>query len=148
MPLVRRCLIAAVSGLLAVLAMNALPDLDLCTGAQCIFVGIVVGPLVLFGAALLAWVLMALARVRPAWPVALGGPVVVLALVTTVLDMAEWPFPAFSAAVAGCYALAAAVTADELPRAWRVALVSPVVVLFGWGVVLPIARDLVFRSSL
>jgi len=136
--LVRRCLVAAVSGVLAALAMRALPDLDLCTGSECFFVAILVGPLLLFGAALLAWALMALAHIRPSWPVALGGPVVVLALVTTVFDLAESTFLGFSAVVAGCYALAALVTADGLPRAWRVALAAPVVVLFGWGVVLPI----------
>ncbi|MFI5591358.1 hypothetical protein ACIA5G_40345 [Amycolatopsis sp. NPDC051758] len=138
MLLVRRCLIAAVSGVLAALALKALPDVHLCTGVECIFVGVLVGPLLLFGAALLAWALMALARIRPSWPVALGGPVVLLALLTTVLDLAEVSFLMFSVAVAGCYALAALVTADELPRAWRVALGAPVVVLFGWGVVLPI----------
>jgi hypothetical protein len=31
-----------------------------------------------------------------------------------------------------------AVTAERVSRAWPVALASPVVVLFGWGVVFPI----------
>ncbi|WIY05621.1 hypothetical protein QRX60_17855 [Amycolatopsis mongoliensis] len=137
---VRRCLVAAASGLLATLALRVfqLPYQDLCTGAACFLVALLVVPLVLLGGALLAYVLMALARVRPAWPVALGGPFAVLALITTVLDVGEVPYWAFSAVVAGCYLLAALVTADELPPAWRVALASPVVVLFGWGVMLPI----------
>lgn len=135
--LVRRCLVAAASGLLATLAVTAFPYREMCTGAACLIVAMLVIPLVLFGAALLAYVLMALARVRPAWPVALGGPLVGLSLFTTVLDMSS-PFPVFAAVVAGCYALAALVTADGLPRAWQIALASPVVVLFGWGVVLPI----------
>jgi hypothetical protein len=135
--LVRRCLAAATSGLLATLALRAFPYRDLCTGPACLLVGLLVIPLALFGAALLAYVLMALARVRPAWPVALGGPLVGLSLFTTVLDMSS-SFPVFAGVVAGCYALAALVTADGLPRAWRVALASPVVVLFAWGVVLPV----------
>jgi len=32
------------------------------------------------------------------------------------------------------------VTAEGLPRVWRVAVALPVVVLFAWGVVLPIIR--------
>ncbi|MEU8635178.1 hypothetical protein AB0C38_23615 [Amycolatopsis sp. NPDC048633] len=138
MSLVRRCLVAAASGLLATLALRALPDLDLCTGSACFLVGLLVVPLVLVGGALLAYVLMALARLRPAWPVALAGPFVVLALITTVIDAGTWPFPPFAAVVAASYALASLVTADELPRAWRVALGSPAVVLFAWGVVRPI----------
>ncbi|SFW63623.1 hypothetical protein [Amycolatopsis australiensis] len=140
MSLVRRCLVAAASGLLATLALRAFPFSAVCTGPACMIVGLLVVPLVLFGAAMLAWALLALARVRPAWPVALGGPLVALALFTTVLDMAECPLPVFCAVVTGCYALAALVTADGLPRVWRVALGSPVVVLFAWGVVLPIVR--------
>jgi hypothetical protein len=131
----QRCLIAAASGLLATLALDAFPADDLCVGAACMIVGLFIAPLMLFGAALLAYVLMALGRVRPAWPVALAGPVTLLAVVTTV-DVGT--FPVFAAAVAGSYALAALVTADGLPRAWRIALASPVVVLFAWGVVLPI----------
>jgi hypothetical protein len=134
--LVRRCLIAAASGLLAPLALWALPVKDLCTGAACFFVALVAVPLMVLGVALLAYALMALARVRPAWPVALGGPLVCLSLFTTVLDLSS--FPVAAAVVAGSYAFAALVTADGLPRAWRIALASPVVVLFGWGVVLPI----------
>ncbi|WP_410669585.1 hypothetical protein [Amycolatopsis sp. cmx-4-68] len=135
--LLRRCLVAAVSGLLATLALRAFPASHLCVGPACLLVGLLVVPLVLFGAALLAYALLALARVRPAWPVALVGPLAALAVFTTVLDP-KGPFPVFAAVVAGCYALAALVTADGLPRAWRVALASPVVVLFAWGVVLPI----------
>ena len=136
--LVRRCLVAAASGPLATLALWAFPAKDLCTGAECFFVALVAVPLMVLGVALLAYALMALARVRPAWPVALGGPLVVLSLFTTVLDVSS--FPVFAAVVAGCYALAALVTADGLPNAWRVALGSPVVVLFAWGVVWPILR--------
>jgi hypothetical protein len=135
--LVRRCLVAAASGLVATLALMAGSNLRLCTGAACLLVGLLVVPLVLFGAALLAYLLMALARVRPAWRVALVGPLAALSVFTTVLDP-KGPFPVFAAVVAGCYALAALVTAGELPRAWRVALVTPVMVLFAWGVVLPI----------
>ncbi|MCR6484071.1 hypothetical protein M8542_14710 [Amycolatopsis sp. OK19-0408] len=135
--LVQRCLVAAASALLACLAMNALPADDLCVGAACMVVGLVVAPLMVFGAALLAYALMALGRVRPAWPVALAGPVTVLAVVATV---DPGTFPGFVAVAAACYAYAALVTADELPNAWRVALGSPVVVLFAWGVVLPILR--------
>ena len=72
-------------------------------------------PLLLFGVAPPAWVLVAPARTRPAWPVALIG-------LTTV-----------------SYAFAALVTADGLPDVWRVALGSPVVV-FAWGVVRPVLR--------
>ena len=78
--LVRRCLVSAASGLLATPALRAFPYADLCTGA-----------------ALVAYVPMAPAPLRPAWPVALGGAL-----------------------------------------AWRVALGLPAVVLFAWGVVLPI----------
>jgi hypothetical protein len=134
---VRRCSVAAVSALISALALKAAPVSDLCTGPACLLIGLVVAPLLVFGAASLAWVLMALARLRPAWPVALVGPLVGLSLFTTVLDMSS-PFPVFAAVVTGCYALAALITADGLPRAWRVALGSPVVVLFVWGVVLPI----------
>jgi hypothetical protein len=136
--LVRRCVVAAASGLLATVAMRALPDLDLCIGAACFIVGLLVVPLVLVGGALVAYLLLALARVRPAWPVALVGPLAVLAVFTTVLEPGAASFFTASAVVAGCYAFAALVTADGLPRVWRVALAVPVVVLFGWGVVLPI----------
>jgi hypothetical protein len=135
--LVRRCLVSAGSGALAALAMTLVPAQDWCTGAACLLVGVVAVPLLLMGAALLAWLLMGLARVRESWQVAIGGPLAVLALVTTVLDMTTsiaW----YLGVIAACYALAAAVTAEQVPRAWRVALASPVVVLFGWGVVLPI----------
>jgi hypothetical protein len=136
--LVRRCLVAAASGLVATLVLWAFPYREMCTGPACLVIAMFVVPLAVFGAALIAYVLLALARVRPAWPVALIGPLIVLSLVTTVLDLVACPFPLFCAVVAGCYVLAALVTADALPRAWRVALASPVVVLFGWGVVLPI----------
>ena len=138
--LVRRCLVAAASGLVATLALMAFPYRDTCTGAACLVIAMLVIPLVAVGAALIAYALMALARVRPAWPVALIGPLAVLSLVTTVLDLVTCPFPVFCVAVAGCYALAALVTADGLPNAWRVALGSPVVVLFAWGVIWPILR--------
>ncbi|SEF27625.1 hypothetical protein SAMN05421837_103965 [Amycolatopsis pretoriensis] len=137
MLLVRRCLVAAASALLAALAVNAFPADDLCVGAGCMLVGLFVAPLIVLGAALLAYALMALGRVRPAWPVALAGPITLLAVVTTV-DVGT--FPVFAAAAAACYAYAALVTADGLPNAWRVALGSPVVVLFAWGVVWPIVR--------
>jgi hypothetical protein len=136
--LLRRCLVAAASAALAAFAMTLVPDRDWCTGTSCILLGIVVGPLMLMAAALLAWLIMGLARVRDAWQVALGGPLVMLALGTTVLDMSTWPVAGALVVVAACYALAAFVTADTPPRAWRVALVSPVVALFGWGVVVPI----------
>ncbi|GHF98527.1 MULTISPECIES: hypothetical protein [Amycolatopsis] len=136
--LVRRCLVAMVSGLLALFALRAFPYRDVCTGPACIFAAMFVVPLVVIGAALLAYPLMALGRVRPAWPVALVGPLVVLSLVTTVLDLVTCPFPVVCVAVAGSYAFAALVTADGLPRAWRVVLAAPAVVLFAWGVVWPI----------
>ncbi|WP_372663120.1 hypothetical protein [Amycolatopsis kentuckyensis] len=136
--LILRCVVAAASGLLATLALWALPAKDLCAGSACFFVALLAVPLMVLGAALLAYALMALARVRPAWPVALGGPFVGLSLLTTVLHPSS--FPVFAAVVAGCYALAALVTADGLPNPWRVALGSPVVVLFAWGVVWPILR--------
>ncbi len=136
--LVRRCLVAAACGPLATLALWALPAKDLCTGAACFLVALVAVPLMVLGVALLAYALMALAGVRPAWPVALGGPFVGFSLFTTVLHPSS--FPVFAAVVAGCYALAAFVTADGLTNAWRVALGSPVVVLFAWGVVWPILR--------
>jgi hypothetical protein len=136
--LVRRCLVAAVTGLVATLVLWALPYRELCTGPACLVIAMFVVPLAVMGVALIAYVLLALARVRPAWPVALGGPLVVLSLVTTVLDLVACPFPLFCVVVAGCYAFAALVATDALPLAWRIALVSPVVVLFGWGVVLPI----------
>lgn len=136
--LVRRCLVSAGSGVLAMLAMTLVPAGDWCTGASCMFVGVVAVPLLVMGAALLAWLVMGLARVREAWQVALGGPLAVLALVTTVLDMSSTPMVWYLGVIAACYALAAAVTAEHVPRAWRVALASPMVVLFGWGVVLPI----------
>jgi hypothetical protein len=79
--LVRRCLVAAVSALIAALALKAAPVAHLCTGAACLLIGLV---------------------------------------------------------AAASYAFAALVTADGLPVAWRVALGSPVVVLFAWGVVRPI----------
>ncbi|MEQ0560546.1 hypothetical protein ABJI51_15775 [Amycolatopsis sp. NEAU-NG30] len=82
--LVRRCLVAAASGLLATLALSAFPYQAICTGPACVIVGLLLVPLAVFGAAVVAWVL-------------------------------------------------------ALPRGWRVALASPVVVLFAWGVVLPIA---------
>ncbi|MEV6621404.1 hypothetical protein AB0M83_18960 [Amycolatopsis sp. NPDC051106] len=134
--LVRRCLIAAVSALIAALALKAAPVSDLCTGPECLLIGLVVGPLLVFGAASLAWVLMALARLRPAWPVALAGLATLPAVLTTVVDVGS--FPVFAAVAAACYAFAALVTADGLPVAWRVALGAPVVVLFAWGVVRPI----------
>lgn len=136
--LVQRCLVAAVSGLLAALAVNEFPAKDLCVGAACMIVGLFLAPLMLFGAALLAYALMALGRVRPAWPVALAGPVTIVAVTTTVIDIPS--FPVFAAVAAACYAFAALVTADGLPDGWRLALGSPVVVLFAWGVLLPIVR--------
>ena len=76
--------------------------------------------------------------VRRCLVAAASGLLVALAVFTTVLKPGESSFLVFSAVVAGCYALAALVTADGLPLAWRVALGSPAVVLFAWGVVLPI----------
>ena len=133
--LIRRCLVAAVGGLLAALALLLVPP-GLCGGPACLILGLVIVPALLFGAAVLAWVLLALGRVRPSWPVALVGPLAVLALTTTVVNPSN--MVAFFAVVPGCYAYAALVTADGLPFAWRVALASPGVVLFAWGVVLPI----------
>jgi hypothetical protein len=133
---VRRCSVAAVSALISALALKAAPVSDLCTGPACLLIGLVVAPLLVFGAASLAWVLMALARLRPAWPVALAGLVTLSAVLTTVVDVGS--FPVFASVAAACYAFAALVTADGLPVAWRVALGSPVVVLFAWGLVRPI----------
>ncbi|UOZ07933.1 hypothetical protein [Amycolatopsis sp. WQ 127309] len=61
-----------------------------------------------------------------------------MALTTTLSDVWTWPLAVYVAMVAACYVLAALVTSDALPRGRRVALVSPVVVLFGWGVLLPL----------
>jgi hypothetical protein len=57
-------------------------------------------------------------------------------VVTTVVDVGS--FPVSAAMAAASYAFAALATADGLPVSWRVALGSPVVVLFAWGVVRPI----------
>jgi hypothetical protein len=133
--LVRRCLVAAVAGALVALTPLALtPQVvgRLCEGPGCWILSFYLVPILFFGLALLAWALMALGRVRPAWPVALAGPVVMLALSTTVLDLSS--FAVFSAVVAACYAFAALVTSDALPQVWQVALGAPVVVLFVWGV--------------
>ena len=133
--LIRRCLVAAVGGLLAALALLLVPP-GICGGPACLIVSFVLVPALLFGAGLLAWILLALGRVRPSWPVALVGPLAVLSLLMTVIGREN--FVGFFVAVPLCYAYAALVTADGWPLAWRVALASPGVVLFAWGVVLPI----------
>ncbi|QKV78032.1 hypothetical protein [Amycolatopsis sp. Hca4] len=136
--LVHRCLAAAVAGALATLVLKAFSPLELCSGPACFYVAVLAVPIMFSAGTAVAWGLMALARLRPAWPVAVVGPFVTLGLLTTVVDLGKWPFPLVSAAVGGGYAVAAVITADEVPRAWRVALGLPVVVLFAWGVVLPI----------
>lgn len=132
--LVRRCLPAAAGGVLAALFVLVARGAS-CTGSGCLIVPLLQGPVVLAGAFLLSLAPLALARVRPALAIAVAGPLVALALATTVLDVAGWPLVAV---IAAGYAFAAFVTADGLSRAWRVALVTPMVVLFGWGV-LPLA---------
>jgi hypothetical protein len=131
---VRRCLASAAGGVLAVLTVLVARD-HLCSGSGCLVVPILQEPLVLGGAWLLSWAIMGLGRVRPAWPVALAGPLVAAVLVITVIDVARWPSVAILAVVAAGYALAAVMTAAELSSAWRVALVTPMVVLFAWSVV-------------
>jgi hypothetical protein len=133
---VHRCLVAAVAGALVAQTPQLLTRqvvARLCEGSGCWVLSFFLVPVVVFGMALLAWAIMALGRVRPAWPVALSGPLVVIALSTTVLNLTS--FVMFSAVIAASYAFAALVTTDALPRAWRVALGAPVVVLFVWGVV-------------
>ncbi|SED67476.1 hypothetical protein SAMN04489727_8849 [Amycolatopsis tolypomycina] len=129
--LVRRCLVAAVAVVLAALVPQVVPW-RICDGPGCLLVSIVAVPLLVFGVALLAWVIMAVGRVRPAWPVALGGPLVFFALVSTVVDVPG--IVVFFVVAAASYAFAALVTAEAPPRAWQVALAAPVVVLFVWSV--------------
>ncbi|WP_125591898.1 hypothetical protein [Amycolatopsis balhimycina] len=131
---VRRCLVSAAGGVLAVLAVVLLRG-QLCAGSGCLVVPILQEPLMLGGAWVLSWVTMALGRVRPAWPVALAGPMVAAALVIRLIDVAKWPLAAILAVVAAGYALAAVMTAAGLSPAWRIALVTPMVVLFAWSVV-------------
>ncbi|WP_410641183.1 hypothetical protein [Amycolatopsis sp. lyj-346] len=130
--LIRRCLVAAAGVVLAALVPQVVPW-RLCDGPACLIVGIIAVPALVFGVALLAWAIMAVGRIRPAWPVALGGPLVFFALVSTVADLPNTVV--FFVVAAASYAYAALVTADALPRAWQVALAAPVVVLFVWGVV-------------
>ncbi len=135
----RRCLAAGGAGVVAALTVTQVPTTGWCTGGGCVLLPFVLVPLVLLAAVLLAWAVMGVARVPRAWPVALVGPLVVLALTTTLLSgVWTWPLAVYVVVVAACYVLAALVTSDALPRGWRVALVSPVVVLFGWGVLLPL----------
>ncbi|MEU5261894.1 hypothetical protein [Amycolatopsis sp. NPDC021455] len=129
----RRCLVSAVGGVLAALVLLVVPA-HLCTGTGCWVVPILQEPLLFAGAWLLSAAAMALGRVRPAWPVASAGPFLALALVVPVVDTANRPVVAILALTAAGYALAAIVTAAELPRAWRVALLTPAVVLFVWSV--------------
>jgi hypothetical protein len=129
----RRCLVSAVGGVLAALVVVLVPP-HLCAGSGCWVVPILQEPLLFAGAWLLSCVVMALGRVRPAWPVALAGPFVAGALVVIVVEVANWPLVANLAVVAAGYALAAVVTTAELPRAWRIALVTSMVVLFVWSV--------------
>ncbi|HET6705191.1 hypothetical protein [Amycolatopsis sp.] len=129
--LIRRCLVAAAAAVLAALVPQVVPG-RLCDGPGCLLVGIIAVPLLVFGVALLAWAIMAVGRVRPAWPVALGGPLVFFALVSTVAGVPN--IVVFFVVAAASYAFAALVTADALSRAWQVALAAPVVVLFGWSV--------------
>ncbi|MDT7800493.1 MAG: hypothetical protein QOI78_3926 [Actinomycetota bacterium] len=137
--LVRRCPAAAGAGVVAALTVTSAPTTGWCTGGSCVLLGFVLVPLVLLAAVLLAWAVMGLAQVRPAWQVALAGPLIVLSLTTTLLgSMWTWPLAVYVVVVAACYVLAALVTSAALPRVWRVALALPVVVLFGWGVLLPL----------
>ncbi len=130
---VRRCLVSAVGGVLATLVVLVVAP-RLCTGSGCWVVPILQGPLLFAGAWLLSCVVMALGRVRPAWPVALAGPFVAGELAVLVVELLDWPFVAILAVVAVGYALAAIVTTAGLPRAWRIALATPMVVLFVWPV--------------
>ena len=130
---VRRCLVSAAGGVLAALVLLVVPA-HLCTGSGCLVVPILQEPLLLAGAWLLSLLVMALGRVRPAWPVALAGPPVALALVIAVVGVAGWPKAVTLPVVAVGYAFAAVVTAAGLPVGWRVALVTPMVVLFVWSV--------------
>ncbi|WP_410618534.1 hypothetical protein [Amycolatopsis sp. cmx-8-4] len=134
----RRCLVAGGAGVVAALTVTQVPTTGWCTGGGCVLLPVVLVPLVVLAAVLLAWAVMGVARVRRAWQVALGGPLVALALTATLSGMRTWPLVLYFPVVAACYVLAALVTSDALPQAWRVALVSPVVVLFGWGVLLPL----------
>lgn len=129
---ISRCVVSAAGGVLAALVLLVVPA-HLCTGTGCWVVPILQEPLVFAGAWLLSAAVMALGRVRPAWPVASVGPFLALALVVPVVGAAERPVAAILALAAAGYALAAIVTAAELPRAWRVALATPMVVLFVWA---------------
>lgn len=131
---VRRCLASAGGGVLAALAVLVVGKHQ-CAGSDCLVVPILQGPLVLGGAWLLSWVVMALGRVRPAWPVALTGPPVAAALAITAVGVAGMPDAVILPVVAAGYAFAAVVTAAGLPRGWRIALGTPMVVLFTWVVV-------------
>lgn len=96
--------------------------------------------LVLFSSLLLCWLGLWLLRVRPAWPVALLGPVgawavtaVVPGLVRSLRGDGPWDF---LLTVPVGYALAAFVTATEVAGRWRLAVVVTVAVA---AVVVPAA---------
>lgn len=144
-PLVRRCLFAAAGGAVAALGLIALPaHPPWCAGLECFLPDLVLVPVALVTAALLAWGVLALGRVPQSWLVALVGPLTVLAMVTTAarllsLDSPDLPGKAlFLGTVELAYVAAAVVTADTVRTAWRVAVGLPMVVLFGWGVLAPI----------
>jgi hypothetical protein len=109
-----------------------------CGGGGCLFLAIVGSLAGLVAVVVLAWPLLRAVGVRPAWPVALLGPVIAIAayreffvLVDRSLVTGLWILLAVS------YAAAAVITAPRLYRYGSAAVAMTVVVL---AIVTPIIR--------
>jgi hypothetical protein len=94
-----------------------------------VIIGVLAG---LSAIALLAWPLLRVAGVRPAWPVALVGPVIAAILSRAYEDLGQDPFRAAGIAVvlAVSYAAAAVITKPDVYRYWSAGTALGVLALY------------------
>lgn len=133
--LARRCVTAAVVGALLGLAFIGMLSLlfsgSLCSGWGCLWFALIVTPVVLVLAAVLAWPLLRVTKVSKAGQVALLGPIAALPcwdfLEVPQFGIDTWIRPVIAGAVG--YAAAAFVTAPSVQLLWRILVAAGVVAL-------------------
>jgi hypothetical protein len=97
----------------------------------CLGLAVIAGLAALLAIVILAWPLLYAARVRPAWPVALIGPMVALAASREYLKLADRSLLAsLWLVLAISYAAAAVISAPRLYRYWSAVVGIAVVALY------------------